>query len=503
MGGVLFRGNAEEKIREQLVLSGFLKGIIGLPANLFYGTGIPACILVLDKAGASTRKGVYMVDASKGFIKDGPKNRLRDQDIHKIVDAFSKLADMPGFAKMVPREDIIGEKNGCNLNLPRYIDSIEPEDLQDLDGHLRGGIPERDLDALAPYWNVMPGLRAALFEGAGRPGYWRFRDAGSEVKTVVTAHPEFIAFDAAARTTFNEWAARNSAALRTFDKDGRPKVLIASLSEDLLAAFRAVPLLNAYDVYQHLMTYWLETMQDDCYLVAADGWTAGAKPRELKQVKNKDNKLVWAEAHDYKKGAVRFKADLIPGPVLTARYFGAERDLIATLDADIAEIERKIEEELEERGFEGGPLDEGVVVDENKRKITAKSVKDALKKLGTDPDYEEERSALKVCRALFDSGTEAKSRLKKGREDLDAKLAAKYARLTEAEIKTLVVDDKWLASLAAAVQGELDRVSQSLTGRIRELAERYATPLPKLSDEVDALSARVDEHLKRMGASWK
>ncbi|MSR09703.1 MAG: type I restriction-modification system subunit M, partial [Gammaproteobacteria bacterium] len=156
--GVLFRGNAEGVIRKNLIQRGFIKGIIGLPANLFYGTGIPACIVMLDKEHAGARKGIFMIDASKGFIKDGPKNRLREQDIHRIVDTFTRQVDTPGYARMVPVAEISDAKNDYNLNLPRYIDSTEPEDLQDIDGHLHGGIPDRDLDALKPYWQVFPGV---------------------------------------------------------------------------------------------------------------------------------------------------------------------------------------------------------------------------------------------------------------------------------------------------------------------------------------------------------
>ena len=149
--GVLFRGNAEAVIRRKLVQSGYLKGIIGLPANLFYGTGIPACILVLDKEHAMARHGVFMVDASKGFKKDGNKNRLREQDIHRIVDVFTKQVETPRYARMVDFDEIGDRKNDYNLNLPRYVDSTEPEDLQDIEGHLRGGIPERDIDAIDAY----------------------------------------------------------------------------------------------------------------------------------------------------------------------------------------------------------------------------------------------------------------------------------------------------------------------------------------------------------------
>jgi len=167
---VLFRGGAEATIRQQLVRSGYLKGIIGLPANLFYGTGIPACIVVLDKENAAGRKGVFMVDASKGFRKDGPKNRLREQDLHKIVDTFTRQTDISRYGRMVPLDEIADPKNDFNLNLPRYIDSTEPEDLQDIDGQLRGGIPERDLHALSAYWKVLPSVRGVLFEAFDRTG---------------------------------------------------------------------------------------------------------------------------------------------------------------------------------------------------------------------------------------------------------------------------------------------------------------------------------------------
>src|SRR5438477_7627890 len=162
--GVLFRGGAEAVIRKEVVRRGLIKGIIGLPANLFYGTGIPACIIVLDKENAAAREGIFMIDASKGFIKDGNKNRLRAQDIHKIVDAFTRQLAIDRFSRLVPVAEI--EANDFNLNLPRYIDSTEPEDLQDIDAHLRGGIPNRDVDGLDKYWQVFPAVRSSLFKKA-------------------------------------------------------------------------------------------------------------------------------------------------------------------------------------------------------------------------------------------------------------------------------------------------------------------------------------------------
>lgn len=501
--GVLFRGNAEGVIREQLVRSGYLKAIIGLPANLFYGTGIPACILVLDKENASSREGIFMIDAAKGFIKDGPKNRLRDQDVHKIVDTFIRMADVPRYARMVSFNEISDPKNDFNLNLPRYIDSTEPEDIQDIDGHLRGGIPERDIDALHSYWQIMPALRAALFKPASHPGY--FELVSLRVKPVIFGHPQFTAFKAGVDTLYRQWLTSSAPQLKGFAADedsSHPKALIATLSEDLLSAFAKAPLLDYYDIYQHLMDYWAETMQDDCYLISADGWKAGAQVREILKVKDKNNKLAWAEKHDYCQGKRRFKSDLIPVEILIARYFMAERSAIEGLEAQLASVEQSMSEMLEEHSGEDGSLSEVIEGEGDKQKVTAKAIRARQREIGKDPDYEDELKVLAEYDALLDKQSILKARLKKEEEGLDNKIHAKYPLLREDEIKTLVVDDKWLATLAVTVQGELDRVSQTLTGRIRELSERYAIPLPQLTVEVAMLASRVEEHLKRMGAVW-
>ncbi len=502
--GVLFRGNAEAVIRQQLVRSGYLKAIIGLPANLFFGTGIPACILVLDKENAPARKGIFMIDAAKGFKKDGPKNRLREQDLHRIVDAFTRQDESdPRYARMVPIAEIADPKNDYNLNLPRYIDSTEPEDLQDIDGHLRGGIPQRDLDALSSYWKIMPGLRAALFGKFSRPGYAALRLPLAEVKPAIFGHAEFTAFRASATRLFAKWKKPGRPLLTGLAQNGHPKPLIETLSEDLLATFKAAPLLDAYDVYQHLMDYWEQTMKDDCYLIADAGWLAGAQPREIRQIKNKENKLVWPEAHDFKQGKRRFKSDLIPADLLIARYFAAERAALAALEAELAGIEQRLDEMREEQSGEDGLLAEVIEGEGERQKITANALKSRLKEIGRDPDYAEERQALEDYAALLDQQTGARARLRVAEDDLEAKVAAKYRQLTDDEIKTRVVDDKWLATIAKTVQAELDRVSQTLTSRIRQLAERYATPLPRLVEDVATLAARVDGHLREMGAVWK
>jgi type I restriction enzyme M protein len=500
--GVLFRGGAEGAIRRNLIQRGYLKGIIGLPPNLFYGTGIPACLVERNKEGANARKGIFMIDASKGFIKDGNKNRLREQDIHKIVDIFTRQVELARYSRLVPVAEISDPKNDYNLNLPRYIDSTEPEDIQDIDGHLRGGIPERDIDALGRYWKVIPGVRTELFNKADRSGYCHLRLPIGEVKPVIFSHEEFTAFNDSVSKLFGKWKKATTPLLESFAQNGRPKLLIETIAEDLLATFRAAPLLDAYDVYQHLMDYWAETMQDDCYLIADDGWKAGAQPREILKVKNKDGKLVWPEAHDYNRGKRRFKSDLIPAALLIASYFVAEQEAIKAIEIELAAIQQQLDEQKDDQGGEDGLLAEVVEGEGEKQKIAAKALKARLKEIGKDPEFADEREALEDYDALLDKQGDAKDRLKAAQEDLDAKLDAKYPKLSNDEIKALVVDDKWLATLAAAVQGELDRVSHTLTARIRQLAERYATPLPQLTDELDAFTVRVDGHLKKMGAQW-
>jgi len=477
--GVLFRGNAEAVIRQKLVRSGILKGIIGLPANLFYGTGIPACILVLDKENAAARKGIFMIDASKGFIKDGNKNRLREQDLHRIVDTFTRQIDTPSYARTVPFDEIADARNDFNLNLPRYIDTTEPEDLQDIDAHLNGGIPERDLDALAAYWQVLPGVRAALFDTL-RPGYARLKLPLAELKPAIFGHPEFTAFNQAATRHFTDWREATTPRLTTFDKGAHPKALIETIAEDLLERFRPAPLLDAYDIYQHLMDYWAEAMQDDAYLITADGWIA--KPARIVETD--------------KKGRARDKGwacDLIPKPFIVARYFAAEQAAIDARQAELEAATASLSELEEEHGGEDAAFS-------GFDSITAAAIKERIREIGTDPDGADELKVLKAWQTLTEQISALKKTIKAADAALDAQAYGHYAQLGKAEIQSLVVDDKWMTHLSAAVQGELDRVSQTLTGRIRELAERYAAPLLELTDEVETLTARVEEHLKWMGA---
>lgn len=579
--GVLFRGNAEAAIRKNLVRRGVIKAVIGLPANLFYGTGIPACIVVLDKRNAEQRKGIFMIDASAGFIKDGSKNRLRSRDIHRIVDTFRQAEDVPGYARLVPWSEIEG--NDYNLNLPRYINSRPPEDEQDIDGHLNGGIPVAEVNALDHYWAVYPDLRHALFAPL-RAGYVEPACEAGRIHSVIGEHPQYIAHAERMRAHFARWRNKQVAPLKALGEGFQPRDFIVQLSESLLAHYRGQPLTDAYAVYQHLMDYWADTMQDDAWQIAAHGWRAEPYRIIEKTKSGRERDRGWA-------------CDLVPKPLVVARWFAAEQQALDALDAELERLAAEQTELEEEHGGEAGALQtvsnqtdarkawreafdsawqesdrdafkacqarlkeldaatQRLAVVESDRhlqrlknargNINLKPVRDRLK-AASDPaeiaalkeflvlrdrirdarkavktleaDAEERIGARLPCPdddgplgdltvinqwlALARKQAEVRKQRRQADAELDAAALARYAELTEADIQSLVVEDKWLAALQAAVLQETQRSRRELARRVRELTERYARPLPKLQSDVDALQAKVDAHLEKMGFAW-
>jgi type I restriction enzyme M protein len=477
--GVLFRGNAEADIRRNLVRKGYIKGIIGLPANLFYGTGIPACIVIVDKYEAHTRKGIFMIDASSGFMKDGPKNRLRAQDIHKIVDVFNRQQEVPKYSRVVSFAEI--EKNEFNLNLPRYIDSQQAEDLQDIEGHLKGGIPERDIEALASYWTVCPELRHSLFK-TNRPGYLDLAVDKSGIKAAIYEHAEFAAFITGMNAHFAARRYKTAKALKLLEPGCHPRAVISKIAEELLAHYLGKPLMDPYAVYQHLLDYWAETMQDDCYLISADGWKAETARIIERDKKGKEKDKGWT-------------CDLMPKALIVARYFAKEQASVDQIAAELETAIAKLAELEEEHGGDEGAFSELEKV--NRAEVTRR-----LKEIKGDNDASDDAVVLNEWLKLSECESDLKKRLKDTELALDAKACAQYPKLTEAEVKTLVVDDKWLAELAAAIHGEMDRISRALTERVKELAERYEAPLPQMADCVSELEAKVNQHLSKMGFAW-
>ena len=619
--GVLFRGNAEATIRENLIKQGYIKGIIGLPANLFYGTGIPACIIVIDKEHAQkavtsfnqgdetlptvSGRPIFMIDASKGFIKDGNKNRLRSQDIHKIVDVFNKGLELERYSRLVEIDEIAA--NDYNLNIPRYIDSSEPEDLHDLSAHLQGGIPNRDIDALEHYWQVFPSIRATLFEPE-REGYSHALVEASQVKRTILAHQEFKDFAARSLLPFKQWIPE--AKLKEIKVGDNPKNFIFNISENLLNSYANSDLLSKYDIYQILMNYWADIMQDDVYVLVQDDWKAGNRLRLLLPVKDDKGKNVYKEPHDFILNKSRYKGELIPTPLVIAKYFSVEQDYIDSLKVSLEGVQSEMQQLLEEHGgedmalelltdgdkkpnkavitncvfeweetvvnllnrslansisakrseltnseqslseFENAPEHKAVFSPllNNKGKITKTNVIKRIKAIGElDAASElvtlnsyinlsnnvaavkkelkslEAQKAEFIARALELNGddesveslkiayqyqsqaeeeTQLNSEIKDAENTLYQLLIDKYPTIPLTEVKELIVDDKWLATLQANIIAEIERVTQKMANRVKQLEERYSTPLPTLSKSVDDLSDKVAGHLKAMGLEW-
>lgn len=492
--GVLFRGNAEATIRRNLLKHGFIRGIIGLPANLFYGTGIPACIVVLDKENAQARTGVFMIDASKGFMKDGNKNRLRSQDIHKIVDTFNKQVEIDRYSRMVPMSEIADPKNDYNLNIPRYIDSSEPEDLQDLHAHLHGGIPDGDLDALAPYWDAFPALRSQLFK-PNRPGYSDLTIDVSEVQQAILDSPEFQKFADDAQAITRDWFTAHRDKLAGINAQTVPNELISEISDDLLARFKPVPLLNEYDVYEQLMTYWHDTIHDDVFLIMNEGWLDAAKPR--KTIEDKERKLT--ETPDLVIGtgrsAQKYKMDLIPPALIVAGCFPAEQAKIDELTAAADEATRAVEEYVEEHAVEDGLLAEAMDEDKISKALVAARLKVA-KREKSDP---EEVKALEKAAKLYDQEAAAKKAVKEAQVALDQMTLRQYGDLTENDVKTLVLDDKWQMTVLSRVAAQTEALTLDLVERIQQIGERYAETTEDIDIELEKLAAKVAGHLAAMG----
>ena len=495
--GVLFRGNTEATIRKELIKRGYIKAIIGLPANLFYGTGIPACLVVLDKKNAVGRSGIFMIDASKGFEKDGPKNRLRPRDMHKIVDAYVNQKEIDRYSRMVLVSEIADPKNDYNLNIPRYIDSSEPEDIQDLRGHLQGGIPDRDLDALQSYWDAFPSLRAELFKSL-RDGYSQLAVDKAELQGIITGSDEYQEFANGTADIVATWWSDHRKNLNDINASTRATQLIGDISESLLLDFRPRPLIDEYGVYEQLMSYWNASMHDDVALVVGEGWGDAAKPRTARVWKDKNNKPKYEDAHIvFGTGAKakRWVMDLLPPNYVIARFFAAGK---AQLDGLVAEQEaaiQAVEEYIEEHAIEEGLLWDAVEDD----KISTATVKARLKAAKAEKADADEVETLNHALTLYAAESAAKKAVKDATTKLNTLALAQYGKLTTDDIQSLVIDDKWGGTISDRISTEVTALGQALIARLRVLASRYESTVSELDAEVEALSAKVAAHLDAMG----
>lgn len=481
--GVLFRGYAEGEIRKNIVKAGYIKGLIGLPQNLFYGTGIPACIIILDKQEASDRKGIFMIDAKDGFVKDGNMNRLREEDIQRIVDTWEAWVDVPHYARFVPQEEI--EKNDYNLNIPRYIEARDTEIVQNIEAHLKGGLPKHDIDQLSDYWEALPTLKDELVKYQGN-GYYAWAVSREQIDGIINDNEDYQTQQATlkhhCRTDFMEqW---QETIYNLAESSEKPKTLIERMGQSIRNLFGEGNLLvDEYDAYEQLMNYWAETMQDDVYMIMADGWKLNLRPKLKEDKKEKEMVPVVVKTWN------DLESDLLPVEYIVNRFCKSELEACDELSASIAFMENEVTSLVEEN--------DDVFDTKNfeKEKINLASVKKRAK-----VTKGEEQEHLMEWIELQNSIKAEKAKLKEANDKLLSRVKEEYELLAQNEMRVKnLVKEKWVNAISTRIESELSRSIEQLKSQLSAISDRYDQTLPSIDKEVEDYESRVNAHLTQMG----
>lgn len=487
--GVLFRGNSEATIRKSIIDKGYIKSIISLPPNLFYGTGIPACIIIIDKEYAETRKGIFIIDASNDFIKDGNKNRLRECDIYKIVTTFNEeITDNPKYARFVSMEEI-KEKNDYNLNIPRYIDSNIPEDLQSIEAHLNGGIPDYDVDSLDKYWNIFKDLKNVLFSKLSNC-FYKLNIPKDEVRQTIYADKEFSKYADRVDIAFNAWKNKVNGKLCGINSSTQVKTLIIDLADEILSQFESVSLIDKYDVYQVLLSYWSNIMADDVYVITQDGFSAARETENIMGVYSSGKKKGEEKVIDW-------DGKLIPKKLIINHFFSKERKAVDDVELLISERQNQFDAMIEEA--EDNSIINEVLKDNGS--LDTKALKNKLAETEKAKD-KEDYNILKKVANLKVSIDERNKALKALKDTLDKKAKSQYAKLTNKEIIELLINKKWYYSIYEEIDSLYTSISHNIAHRIMELADRYEYTLSDIESEVKKYEIKAKSHLERMGFAW-
>ncbi|MFP6151300.1 type I restriction-modification system subunit M [Helicobacter pylori] len=484
--GVLFRGNAEGVIRKNLLTKGYIKGVIGLAPNLFYGTSIPACVIVLDKENARARKGVFLIDASKDFKKDGNKNRLREQDVQKMIDTFNAYKEIPYYSKMVSLEEI--SANDYNLNIPRYI-TTKQESEKDLfaliNSHKASYLPKNEIKAYAPYFQVFKELKNTLFKKSDKEGYYALKTECENIKELIIQSSEFQTFHASVLNAFDRLDLFET--FNHLEPGFNQKTLIESVCSKVLYEFEKVEILDKYGVYQLFKDYYNEVLQDDWFLLSFNGFRNAKELRELTPLKDKNKKANYLEEPDFVIQKTHYKSDLIPKHLIKQRFFEKETKELEELENALNEKEANFEEFIEEHSNEEGLFD-GLKINES---VLKKELKNAT-------DLEDEK-ILKTALELLEAKNKALKMKNKAYEELELKAFHQYKNLELDEIKDLIIQDKWLNSLKNALENKILKRINAFISALNGIISSYSNSLLELDKEVKESESKVLEHLKDLG----
>lgn len=501
--GVLFRGNAEYTIRKYIVDQRYIKGIIGLPPNIFFGTGIPASIIIIDKKDKDLRQGIFFIDAKDGFMKDGAKNRLREQDIRRIVDTWDAQRDVPHYARFVPYNEICSKQNDYNLNIPRYIVPEDNEVHQDIQAHLHGGIPSYDVDRMQHYWDACSGLKESLFTKKS-DGYYSLIPKKDAISDTVNSNEGFRHQKEIFSATIEKWETYVREKMFDTQKNAIPKALIADWSGKLLEIVKGSDgLEDPYQIYDLLMNYWQDVMQDDCYMVSNDGWTY-PEVKAIKRTETFSKKKKEVTVKESKCYYDEIVCDLLPVQVVLDEFFKNESEEIekkkAELDAFKSELNSFVEDNLDAFDFSEEDEDNGEDEDETEGiKIVEKDVNGQIKALEASRKDNDTLAVLKEWKSRNETRKKMDKALKELQAGLTANVLAKYAELPEPEVQRLVIDRKWLPAIESSFNSEMQNIAQRISSDVTAVAERYESTLPEISDKVSEYEGKVLASLKEMG----
>ncbi|MGL2438494.1 type I restriction-modification system subunit M [Helicobacter pylori] len=482
--GVLFRGNAEGVIRKNLLMKGYIKGVIGLAPNLFYGTSIPACVIVLDKENAHARKGVFVIDASKDFKKDGNKNRLREQDVQKMIDTFNAYKEIPYYSKMVSLEEI--SANDYNLNIPRYI-AAKQELEKDLFALINSPsyLPKNEIKAYAPYFQVFKELKNTLFKKSDKEGYYALKTECENIKELITQSLEYQTFHASVLSAFESLDLFET--FNDLEPGFNPKTLIESVCSRVLKVFEKVGILDKYGVYQLFKDYYNEVLQDDWFLISFNGFISAKELRKLTPLKDKNKKANYLEEPDFVIQKTYYKSDLIPKNLIKQRFFEKELMELEELENALNEKEALLDEFIEEHSNEEGLFD-GLKINESVLKKELKNATDL-----------EDKETLKTALEWLEAKNKALKMKNKAYEELELKAFHQYKNLEINEIKDLIIKDKWLNSLKNALENKIQKRINAFASALNEIISSYSNSLLELDKEAKESESKVLEHLKGLG----
>ena len=472
--GVLFRGGEEGTIRKNLIENNHIDTIIGLPANIFFGTGIPTIIMVLKQKRENT--DVLIVDASKGFIKEGKNNKLRASDIKRIADTVTQRVSLPKFSKVVSREEI--RNNEYNLNIPRYVDSSESAESWDIYASMFGGIPKSEIDELSAIWEAFPGLKEKLFTDDGSP-YVQISVA--DVKKAIQESSDVIAFESAYNNAFADFSEYLYHSLIDEVTTVEINKEEAVVSENIFARMRSIPLIDRYEAYQILDDGWAK-IAIDLEVIQTEGFDATKKVDPNLVIKKKDGK-----DQEVQEGWV---GHIVPFELVQSTLLSGDFEALKTKQSRLAEIPAGYEEIIDsmtedEKGTK--------VLNDANDAFVPKEVTKKLKELRQDEKTEENLSfiaKLEQVEALIKDEKDLKAQIKKDDAALQAKTKETIEALTDEQARNLL-SEKWISPIVTTLQGLPESIVDALVGKLQALSAKYATTYFEVETQIKETEAQL------------